>query len=260
MKDSLFITGYGYVDENGYGRGEEASSWAENDAQNPFDAIWSKMFDVPYDRFGRLDAPGKCACIAAELSGLTVASNNGSLEDTAIVMGTCIGCLDTDIAFLNSLTADSCGSPRLFSYTLTSTILGEIAIRYGIKGQNICFCCEQNSLTLALREGIALILSGEALRCLCLSVDVLSSSISDMCTCASINLGIAPIFSARCLIIEKNSETQADVRKPMTVIRLAKTNNVPIQFQSDEEIHLHLTKSRQEENGGTGTELLVNID
>jgi 3-oxoacyl-(acyl-carrier-protein) synthase len=62
-------------------------------------------------------------------------------------------------------------SPTLFTYTLPSSALGEIAIRYRLTGPNLCFIGDE---AVALSEGREMIRSGEADACLCVSCDVLT--------------------------------------------------------------------------------------
>ncbi len=57
-----------------------------------------------------------------------------------LVIATSSGCLDVDKAYAASI-ADI-ASPALFVYTLPNIMLGEISIRHGLKGEQLCLVNE----------------------------------------------------------------------------------------------------------------------
>jgi hypothetical protein len=58
-----------------------------------------------------------------------------------IVLMTSHGCLEVDKKYQDSIA--SIPSPALFVYTLPNIMLGEICIKYGIKGEQACLVNEQ---------------------------------------------------------------------------------------------------------------------
>ncbi|CAM6004753.1 unnamed protein product [Sphagnum balticum] len=59
------------------------------------------------------------------------------LEDIAVIVSCAHSSLDTDRRYWESVEAGA-PSPSLFVYTLPNVMLGEICIRWGIKGENTC--------------------------------------------------------------------------------------------------------------------------
>ena len=58
-------------------------------------------------------------------------------EDIAVIVSCANSSLDTDKRYWDSVVAGA-PSPSLFVYTLPNVMLGEICIRWGIKGENTC--------------------------------------------------------------------------------------------------------------------------
>jgi len=59
----------------------------------------------------------------------------------AVVLATSKGCLDVDKRYRQ--TVDGIPSPALFVYTLSNIMLGEICIRHGFKGEQMCLVSER---------------------------------------------------------------------------------------------------------------------
>lgn len=58
----------------------------------------------------------------------------------AVILTTSHGCLDVDKRYYDG---NSVPSPALFVYTLPNIMLGEICIRYGFKGEQLCMVSEK---------------------------------------------------------------------------------------------------------------------
>jgi len=94
--------------------------------------------------FGRMDdycRLGLLACSRA-LQAAGVHSLQGEAErrqptPCGMVAATVWGCLGTDVAYLESCRAPEGGSPHLFAYTLPSIVLGEAALRFGLRGPSL---------------------------------------------------------------------------------------------------------------------------
>ena len=94
-----------------------------------------------YPRFFKMDKLCKWACAGAEL----LFSGDGLYKEIdknkiGIVLATSHGCLDVDKRYLDSIEMPS---PALFVYTLPNIMLGEICIRHGFKGSQLCMESEQ---------------------------------------------------------------------------------------------------------------------
>jgi hypothetical protein len=169
MSAGVHITAAAAVDLEGVrGSSFETRRWSEVGVDPRVDRLrWRTLFSTPNPGFRQLDRLGRILCIAVEATGL--APRERPDDDTSLVFGTGYGCLDTDWHFQESLTSGSGVAAKLFPYTLPSTCLGPLAIRYGLRGPTLCFSTPANGEHVAIREAAALIEAGEARRCvLCL--------------------------------------------------------------------------------------------
>lgn len=93
-----------------------------------------------YPKFFKMDNLCKWAWLAAE--ALLKKPDGGwryeglDKERIALALATRDGCLEVDHRFLESM--QEIASPALFVYTLPNIMLGEICIRHGIKGEQLC--------------------------------------------------------------------------------------------------------------------------
>lgn len=104
-----------------FGRGELA------------DLHWSLLFTSDPSRFARMDLMCRLGLMAAEL---LEAGFDDLPQDQRDRVGVCIetasGCLITDVQFLRT------PRPTLFTYTLPSTVIGEVCIRFRLRGPVLC--------------------------------------------------------------------------------------------------------------------------
>lgn len=89
------------------------------------------------ERFGRMDKYSQASLLA-----LGLALKDAKLEDyenlnIGIIASTQYGSLERDIDFLNTVKPKNglLASPKLFTYTLPSTFLGEAALNFNLKGE-----------------------------------------------------------------------------------------------------------------------------
>jgi len=109
------------------------------DAQYPqFIRAAFKSLDAPNMKFYKMDDLSKLGYVAASFLLL---DQSLPTDETAIVLWNHSSSLDTDIKHQESLTGQqaSGASPSVFVYTLPNIVIGEIAIRFGIKGENNFF-------------------------------------------------------------------------------------------------------------------------
>ncbi|NLW49522.1 MAG: hypothetical protein GXY85_01590 [Candidatus Brocadiaceae bacterium] len=176
MKD-VVITDCACVAEDGFGNRRTWQSW-DGAAPGADDLRWSMFSETPFDAFRRLDALCRYALSAVELLTLPPPAAGGRRPDLGLCLGTQYGSLDADIAFIRTANNASGPSPRLFTYTLPSTALGEIAIRHRITGPNLCVLCGPDSGMAALREGTFMVADGTVAGCVCLGCDAVSMPVA----------------------------------------------------------------------------------
>ena len=94
-----------------------------------------------YPKFFKMDDLCKWAWIGAEclLGDNTHSLSSLDKNRIAVVLFTRYGCLGVDKRFQNSIALPS---PALFVYTLPNIMLGEICIRHGIRGEQLCMVSE----------------------------------------------------------------------------------------------------------------------
>ncbi len=92
-----------------------------------------------YPKFFKMDSLCKWAWLGAEA---LLRNGDGWLyegldkQNIAVVMATRDGCLETDHRYAETM--QTIPSPALFVYTLPNIALGEICIRYGFTGEQLC--------------------------------------------------------------------------------------------------------------------------
>lgn len=92
-----------------------------------------------YPKFFKMDVLSKCAWLGAEAllrEGDALLYEGMDKNKIAVVLATKNGCLQTDKRYAETLT--TIPSPALFVYTLPNIMLGEICIRHGFKGEQLC--------------------------------------------------------------------------------------------------------------------------
>jgi 3-oxoacyl-(acyl-carrier-protein) synthase len=135
---------------------------------------WSLLFTSDPSRFARMDLMSRLGLMAAELldAGLDVLPPERR-ERIGVCVETCAGSLATDVRFLRT------PKPTLFTYTLPSTVIGEICIRYRLKGPVLCLVTPEPSRGGALAEAIEWLDQGDADACLCLGCDVIDREVPE---------------------------------------------------------------------------------
>jgi 3-oxoacyl-(acyl-carrier-protein) synthase len=171
------------VDRGGFAGPEKSARWDELGVPVSESGVpgfaWRQISSAPYREAGRLDAVSKMAAAAVELLGSALASTSDACrEDAAITFGSEFGSLQTDIDFYRTVGAPGGASPALFTYTLPSAAMAEVAIRHGMQGENLCFV-GTGAAGVALAEAVRLVAEGGALRCLCLAADALGETTVD---------------------------------------------------------------------------------
>ena len=130
---------------------------------------WSALFKSEAQRFARMDWLSRLGLMAVELLDAHFETRDAKdLEQTGVCVETAAGCLTSDAEFLRL------PRPTVFSYTLPSTVIGEICIRHRFKGPMLCLMSSGNSTRAALDEAAAWLREGSAKSCLCVSCEAVS--------------------------------------------------------------------------------------
>jgi 3-oxoacyl-(acyl-carrier-protein) synthase len=129
---------------------------------------WSLVSDSDPSRFARMDLMCRLGLMAAELldAGFD-AMPEARRERIGVCVETFAGSLDTDIRFAQT------PRPSIFAYTLPSTVIGEICIRYRLKGPVLCLVSADAAGNNAAVEAAEWLKLGDAGACLCLSCEAL---------------------------------------------------------------------------------------
>ena len=99
-----------------------------------------QIFEKPDMRFGRLDEFSRVGLGALAFCLRDAGEEEWSEKRSIGIIATSrYGCLQTDIAYLQTMLPDQgkLASPNLFAYTLSNSFLGEAALRFGLSGQTL---------------------------------------------------------------------------------------------------------------------------
>lgn len=162
----IYINAFAYINSRGFGDYTEHTNWTDIGVDNFNQCQWKQLFNSAFDRFGRLDSLAKHVVAAVELLGIPIPRNDMKDNDTAVYIGTELGSYEVDMLFYKSTTQPGGASPKLFSYTLPSITIGEVAIRYNITGPNLCISAGELTGLIALWESAVMLRSKEVTRCI----------------------------------------------------------------------------------------------
>ncbi|NQU66296.1 MAG: 3-oxoacyl-ACP synthase [SAR324 cluster bacterium] len=101
-----------------------------------------KTIAVEYPKFYKMDLLSKLGILTADLLvdfGSKISEYNE--DDIAIVLGNSQSSLETDARFLETIANEDnyYPNPALFVYTLPNVLIGEMCIKYKLKGESIFF-------------------------------------------------------------------------------------------------------------------------
>lgn len=125
-------------------------------------------------RFGRLDLLSQLAVLAVE--SLQADFSEFPQDRVGICLNVRAGSLSTDVEYWRGRDDVGGPSPLLFTYTLPSSAVGEIAIRHRLTGPNLCLVGPDES---ALIEASQWIHRGEADGCVCISCDAVTAAAAE---------------------------------------------------------------------------------
>lgn len=121
--------------------------YSEQELHSSVDFLKSvyKHYQMAYPKFYKMDSLCKLAFVTSELLIKTnKITEKYKKEDVAIVIANSVSSLETDTEYQTTIDKNNYfPSPTVFVYTLPNILLGEIAIRNGIKGENTFFVFEK---------------------------------------------------------------------------------------------------------------------
>jgi hypothetical protein len=125
------------------------------DQHGPEDVQRCQVLDSPYPGFGKLQIADRLAFGAVSLMLRTCCSIPDG-QECGICLANAFGSLSTDQRYWESV-VNGVPSPALFSATLPSSPLADIAIYFGLKGPNRVFAGSEASWIYALSEAMTIL-------------------------------------------------------------------------------------------------------
>ncbi len=157
-------------------------------------------------------------------AGLAVAARAlegaGDLGRHALVLGTTLGCLESDAAYYSQVVELGLPrtNPRIFAYTLPNVVLGEVAIALKLTGDNLLLNAGRASGLTALAEAADSIRAGELDAALVLVLDPVGPAATKLFGA----LGTIPHSAAMAFLLE--SEARVVERSAPVLARIGPTH------------------------------------
>jgi hypothetical protein len=103
-----------------------------------------RVMEIGYPKFFKMDNLSKLGYLCTELLlRETSLFGESPKMDVGMVFCNKSSSLDTDENFVKTIGEDYFPSPSVFVYTLPNIVMGEIAIRHKIHGENTFFVCDK---------------------------------------------------------------------------------------------------------------------
>ncbi|MFO1076623.1 MAG: beta-ketoacyl synthase N-terminal-like domain-containing protein [Planctomycetota bacterium] len=173
MNADPVVLGVGIVDERGIaGSAGVAVAWDELGVAAPGTArTLREVFGVADPTYRRIDRMSRALVLAGEAAGLRTLLDARQREEAGLVVETDLGCLESDLRYARSL-ADPLVDAAVFPYTLPSTSLGELALRFGLRGPSVCLSVAAERGGESLAEARRMLVAGEVGHAVVVSADV----------------------------------------------------------------------------------------
>jgi 3-oxoacyl-(acyl-carrier-protein) synthase len=152
-------------------------------------------------KFGRLDLASQLAVLAVE--SLHLKFDACPRERIGLCLAAKAGCLSTDIEYWRGRNEIGGPSPALFTYTLPSSPLGEVAIRHRLIGPNLCLVGDDS---VALAEAADWLRQGTVDGCLCVSCKAISPEAAKL-------LNTAPEATAAAVFLQRANSGLLELRQ-----------------------------------------------
>ena len=213
---------YSLINDTGIETDAGVQPW-EPDQNGPGDIRRAQVLPKPYIAFGKLNLPDKLAFSAASL----LLSDRTGLpsETTGVVLGIPFGSLSTDRLYRESVKQGN-PSPALFSATLPSSPIADVAIYYKLKGPNTVFSGGDSPLLSAIEYSRMLLETG-------ILTDALVLLVDEPCDPASGQPLPAPFAAALLLSTRREFSLYA----PTMVFSSAEKQDTPLdEYSSDRDL------------------------
>lgn len=228
MKE-VVVTAAGMIDARGWGGTcFPWRTWAETPSKgegpsSPTTFRWQDLFGKPSRSFARADPLTKIASAAAELlSPAFETADDEERTSIGVTMGTSSGSLEIDGRYWQFVKREGKGSPMMFTYTLPSTALGEIAIRHKLRGPILCLLCTPQENGQALDEACRAIALGEAESFVCVYANAVEEEASHFSRAIDNNGETGAVESAAYAVLVESAEA-AERRGQSPVEKLGST-------------------------------------
>ena len=151
---NLLISSYCRICSDPENTGNLIVKTFDNELIEPNDPILLyKHTEIEYPKYFKMDMISKFGILAAEW----MFKNNNTLNkyqytDIGVVLSSANGSMDTDIEFNKTIESKDnfFPSPAIFVYTLSNIVMGELCIRYKMKGENAFFISEKFNADLLM--------------------------------------------------------------------------------------------------------------
>ena len=164
---SVLCRGYAVIDESGIRTIASSRIW-DDDQDGPAAIKRAQVLGQPYMAFGKLNLPDKLAFSAASLVLNECTVSNPAT--TGIFLGIPSGSRSTDYLYRQSI-GQGIPGPALFSATLPSSPVADIAIYYKFKGPDAVFPGGSSALLSAIEWAQLLLRQGKVTGALVLFVE-----------------------------------------------------------------------------------------
>lgn len=165
LPDTLYISGSCRIANGTAWKDDTVRFQQEDEVPAVFFPALYKALQVNYPKWYKMDRLSQLGILAAELlfrdAGITVKENP---INTAIVLANSHSSLDTDLRFSEQL--NEIPSPAVFVYTLPNIVIGEISIKYGIKGEQAFYVMEKPDLDFLVQYVRTLFAEGQTTQCI----------------------------------------------------------------------------------------------
>lgn len=164
-------------------------------------------------KFGRLDLASQLAVLAVESLG--VKFDAWPRDRIGLCLAVQAGSIATDVAYWQGRDQIGGPSPALFTYTLPSSPLGEVAIRHRLTGPNLCLVGDDR---LALAEAADWLRQRMVDGCVCVSCAAISPAAARLLNTTPATVAVASFLQWAEAGIRKLPENGRDMESLLATI------------------------------------------
>ncbi|MFT3902800.1 MAG: hypothetical protein QM727_06480 [Niabella sp.] len=131
------ITAYCRIRDGRISKNDEWVYTSEKKGRDFLKVAYEEGLSLDYPKFYKMDVLGKLGILATDLLLRGSGIEKYSPGEGGIVLSNHNSSIEADVAYFES--SKTYPSPSLFVYTLPNIVIGELGIRYKIKGENAFF-------------------------------------------------------------------------------------------------------------------------